>query len=351
MRILIPILGFGPAGGYRVLSELANAWQNLGHDCAFLVPSTSQQPYFPTNAEIIRVDRKGQIRSDYKQEKATGLNNILCLRAGLKNVGARFDIIIANHSLTAWPVAFTRTGKAKKFYYIQAQEPLYYPFHQTPIKHILARFSYLLKLQQISNTEIYDVWGLDPIGIVPPGIDLSIFWEKDPRGTFRTEDQIILGTIGRTEPHKGTETAIAAYRQLKRAHPKLHMNVAIGNVEPADDITITPIANDTDLAAFYRSIDILVVAGSGQFGAPHYPVMEAMASGTPVVQTDYFPGTADNTWLASKPDAQTVGKAIQACLEASEEERKAKVEKARQRVEQDLGWDVIGKTFASYFSS
>lgn len=59
MRILIPMLGFGRAGGYRVLSELANVWLRAGHDVAFAVPATSEVPYFPTEATIHWLDGKG----------------------------------------------------------------------------------------------------------------------------------------------------------------------------------------------------------------------------------------------------------------------------------------------------
>jgi hypothetical protein len=31
MKILIPILGFGRTGGYRVLSQLATEWCKQGH--------------------------------------------------------------------------------------------------------------------------------------------------------------------------------------------------------------------------------------------------------------------------------------------------------------------------------
>jgi len=44
MRILIPIGGFGRAGGYRVLSELANHWIALGATVDFLVDHRSDPP-------------------------------------------------------------------------------------------------------------------------------------------------------------------------------------------------------------------------------------------------------------------------------------------------------------------
>ena len=59
MEIVIPITGFGRQGGFRVLSNLANEWIRLGHTVLFLSPRESDDPYFPTTAEIIWLDRRG----------------------------------------------------------------------------------------------------------------------------------------------------------------------------------------------------------------------------------------------------------------------------------------------------
>ncbi|WPZ27567.1 glycosyltransferase family 4 protein (plasmid) [Sulfitobacter pontiacus] len=349
MRILIPILGFAPQGGYRVLSELANAWIRLGHECAFLVPATSAEPYFPTTAKIIRSDRKGLLRDRQSKRKSTGLNNIVCLYAGLRRIGKDYDIILANHSLTAWPVRFARTGNARKFYYIQAYEPQYYPVQKYPIKHVLAKLSYFFDLTQISNSKIYKGAGLQPKAVIPPGIDLSVFVAKERPGTFEKENQIVLGTIGRTEPYKGTSVALAAYRLLRLEDNRLQMNIGFGNVTPAEDLKITAINGDSELAAYYRSVDILIVSCIGQQGAPHYPLIEAMASGTPVVHTGYFPGTPENTWVASDTSSESVAAAIRQVINASLKARSAKAIAAREVVASSLEWSVVANGFLDRF--
>ena len=79
MRILIPILGFAAQGGYRVLAELANAWIRRGHECDFLVPSTSPEPYFPTSARVVRCDLGGKISLEPSGRKQSGIENIFSL--------------------------------------------------------------------------------------------------------------------------------------------------------------------------------------------------------------------------------------------------------------------------------
>jgi glycosyltransferase involved in cell wall biosynthesis len=348
MRILIPILGFAPQGGYRVLSQLADAWIRKGHECAFLVPASSQDPYFPTVAKIIRSDRKGPTLFA-SRKKASGMDNILCLFAGLRKIASDYDVIFANHSLTAWPVRWAKS-RARKIYYVQAYEPSYYPIFRDPIKHLLARFSYMLNLRQITNSGQYRGMGLKPVDTIPPGIDLSIFTLKEQQRDISAADKIIVGTIGRIEPYKGTATALAAYRLLREREPRLHMEVGFGNVPPADDIEIVPIKGDRELAAYYRSLDLLVVSCQGQHGAPHYPLIEAMASGTPVVHTDYYPGDASNSWIAEDASCEGVAAAMRDMLRASKAERAERVATARAVIERDLAWDAIAERFEGHFN-
>ncbi|MGR3592233.1 MAG: glycosyltransferase family 4 protein [Limimaricola soesokkakensis] len=351
MRILIPVLGFDAHGGYRVLSELANAWIRLGHDCTFLAPATSPEPYFPTTAPILRSDKRGRFERAVGPRRASGLDNLASLAAGLNRIGEDYDVIFANHSLTAWPVRWCRAGQARKFYYVQAYEPGYYPLHKKPLKHAMARLSYFFDLTQISNSGAYSGAGLKPKEIIPPGIDLSIFTPKADPGSFGAKDYVALGTIGRTEPHKGTTTALAAYRKLRHEGRALRMNVAFGNVEPAPDLAVTQIRGDAALAAYYRSLDVLIVSCTGQHGAPHYPLIEAMASGTPVVHTGYFPGNAANSWPATDASAEAVAAAIRQVLDATPQERRTRTAAAREMISETLGWEAVASSFLKHFDA
>ncbi|MGJ8561823.1 MAG: glycosyltransferase family 4 protein [Litorimonas sp.] len=349
-RILILGLGFSATGGYRVLSELANAWIRQGHDCAFLVPATSSEPYFSTNARILRSDWSGRMTSPFANRKPSGIDSILSLWAGLRKVGKNYDVILADHSLAAWPLYLSNCGIAKKIYYLQAYEPEYIPVCKRPIKHFLAKASYRLDLIQITNSSTYQGAGLSPVAIIPPGIDLSVFTLKELDLDFDRKPTITFGTIGRLEPYKGTATAISAYRLLRQSDSRLRLRVAYGNVNPEDDLEIIPLQGDAQLAAFYRSVDVLIVSCFGQWGAPHYPLIEAMASGTPVVHTGYYPGTPENSWQAADSSTSGIAKSLRDLLESSIEERSCRVKLARETIEQSLGWDVAALQFSCHFS-
>lgn len=351
MRILIPVVGFGPQGGYRVLSRLADAWLALGHEVHFLVPETSGPAYFPTSAAIMYCGRNGVIPAvdplDIAPPKWRGLHNIRCLRSGLQTIGRKFDLIIANHNLTAWPVYVTDCGGARKIYYVQAYEPAYYHLWRDPVKWLLAMLSYRLPLEQVVNASVYPQWAVgSAVGCVFPGIDLSTFCPSGRQRRFHDHCELVLGTIGRHEPHKGTRYVLQAFELLHQTHPNARLRVAFGNLpagwhHPAAEVV--EISNDSELAAFYRSLDILVVGCYGQQGAPHYPVIEGMACGTPVVHTGYYPGNSDNSWPAAPRSPAALVGAVNELL--SDPEREAKIQCAEALVRDTLAWPAVARAF------
>lgn len=351
MKILIPTFNFGANGGGRVLSELANVWIALGHECDFLAPETANKPYFPSKANIILSNRRGIITGDRRNGEMVRYDGVLSVISGLREIGHRYDVILANQSLTAWPVCFINCGKANKFYYIQAYEPDYYsPFSQTA-EYLLSRLSYVLPLKQIANSATYKGMGIHPTDVIPPGIDLSIFRRRENHVKFSGKKEIVLGTIGRIEPYKGTATAVSAYRALRASDSRLRLKVALGNVKISDDVEIVDIKSDIELSEYYRSLDVLIVSCSYQYGAPHYPVIEAMASGVPVVHTGYYPGSADNSWIAEQSSTASVAEALGRLLNSSESEIVEKTDRARALIERELEWGMVGRRFLAAFSA
>lgn len=312
MRILIPILGFARAGGYRVLSELATAWAKKGHHVAFAVPVTSSAPYFPTHADIHWLDIQGEPADAPLGHGETGIGNLRALYNGVRRLHRNYDIILANHSLTAWPVALAGVPRHKRFYYIQAYEPEYYALERKPILWLLSRLSYALPMTQIANASIYRKSLVRPVDIVPFGIDLEIFHPRQGRAR-QPGDPLVIGCIGRREPQKGTQYILDAFERLYASDPRHRLRVAYGNLpdgwsHEAAEIVVP--ANDIELAAFYRSVDVLVAAGTVQHGAPHYPALEALASGAALVTTGFQPATAENAWLVPNRDADAIAAAL-----------------------------------------
>ena len=125
MKILIPVLGFGRAGGYRVLSRFADELIALGHQVDMLCPEGSESPYFPTQATILRAGKKGIITPG--RDRNAVVENAFSIQEklskALKNISYdAYDIVLANHSLTVNPI-ISGGWKSKTLYYVQAYEP------------------------------------------------------------------------------------------------------------------------------------------------------------------------------------------------------------------------------------
>ncbi len=357
MKIIIPILGFGRAGGYRVLSQLANEWLQKGHAVSFLCPDSSDDPYFPTTAEIIWVDGAGnpsKVRGAIA--KPSGSYHLKSLYRGLKKIGSQYDVIFANHSLTAWPVALASCGNARKMYYIQAYEPEYYTSSHTIKGYMLAALSalsYHLPLHRIVNAPIYFCYrNLRADQFVPPGLDLAIFKPTEANKPLEDATTIVIGCIGRHEPEKGTIFVLRAFEEISKKDKRFVLKVAYGNL-PANwkhercEVFIPK--NDIELANFYRSLDILVAPGTVQHGAPHYPVLEAGACGVAVVTTGYMGATPDTAWIVPNKNVDSIVSAITDIM--TNDGQRTKKTTAFLKVTQDFSWPKVAKKMLGLFNA
>lgn len=321
MRIAIPILSFTRSGGARVLAELASAWVRQGHEVTFLCASALSEPYFPTLARIVRGER---VTHDGLRRQWMELVRLVRAQAPVT------DAILANFHLTAWAVwAAGRTAKQRATYYIQAFEAEFYDDHPSALRRSvlqwLARTSLRLLPRLVVNAPVYlDYPGVHAAGWVPPGIDFKRFWPRAEAVRMRAGNTaVVLGCIGRPERWKGTPDVIAAAARLLARDVDVRLRVAyhVPSELPASlasRVELVVPRNDDELADFYRSVDLLLAPGTIQLGAPHYPVMEAMACNVPVITTGYLPADGENALIVpvGRPDA--IADAVQAATEAPE---------------------------------
>lgn len=356
MKILIPVSTFEPAGGFRVLSELASHWTRFGQVVHFLVDARSEAPYFPTMATILRFDPSGRLVANGTPRtrfatSGNGRSIYLGMLRALNLNGASYDVILANHSFTALPVALARTGRARKWYYIQAYEPEYYSFASGWRERVLqgiSAMSYRLPLRQVVNAPIYlNYRGIRAHDWIPPGLDLQIFTRREQPPSFAPDQPIVLGTIGRREPTKGTADVLAAFAQLASRDSRYRLRVAYGNLpsgwhHPRAEIVIPK--GDVGLAEYYRAVDILIAPGIVQLGACHYPVLEAMASGTPVITTGYLPADKNNAWLVPVNAPDAIAATVQSIASLSDIQRKLRLDAAAAAV-MDFDWTRVAADF------
>ncbi len=358
MKIVLPVLNFTRAGGARVLSQLASSWTRMGHEVIFCAHYGSAVPYYPTLAGIVWLDDRGRRVASNEEGKRHGgwasVVNLQGLLRGLNRHAADCDILLANHNRTAWPVAFCRS-RAKKFYYVQAYEPEYCqnnPGLRGKMAKLTAEWSYRLPLKRIVNAPAYfDYQKLVADKFVPPGVDMEVFYpEPEP-----LEGEVFrLGCIGRDEEEKGTRYVLEAFELLLAQGRAVELRIAAFGALPEKyhahpAVRIEVPLNDAELARFYRGLDMLAAPGIGQRGAPHYPVIEAMACSVAVVNTGYFPATEENSWLVPERNAGALAAAIGEMMTNPELVRKKK----RQALcdVQQLAWDKVAQRMLEYFAA
>lgn len=351
MRIIIPLVGiFGKSGGWRVLSKLANEWIDHGHDVQFLAYEQTGDPYFPTRADIMYYDLKGNIKTENNTKAISPILGPFKLRKALMIAINKLnaDILLATHSFTAYPVKKSIID-AKKFYYVQAYEPDYYYKNnlKTKIFKWMSIQSYKLNLNTIVNSPMYlNYREINTEMFVFPGLDTKNF---SPVKKNKSET-IVLGTIGRPEEYKGTKYIIDAFKILReRLEEKIELHIAFGDslLQNEKGIKILRPDGDDQLAKFYQSLDIYICAGTIQLEAVHYPVIEAMACKIPVITTGYLPSSSSNAWLVPVKNPQRI---VDSVFEIINSDSKDRIERAYHDIK-IFEWENVSQKMLDYFNA
>lgn len=345
MRIAIPVITFSGSGGGRVLSELANQWVRRQHQVTFIAADAKSTPYFPTEAEVLTTATNSY---------AGPVGSLIRLSKLIRAEATRFDVILANHHLTAWAVWLAGTEARKRaFYYVQAYEPDFYVGYKSLLRgsvlRMLAKLSYALFDRVIVNAPLYlDYLEIEAIGWVPPGIDFSKFFPRRDRERNNTA-AVAIGCIGRRERWKGTLDVFEAARILVNRGQPVRLFSAFYACPDFPDLSVeVPVPrNDKELGDFYRSCDVVVAPGHIQLGAPHYPVMEALACGVPVITTGYLPATEESAWIVPSNDPTSIANAVLEIVSHSAEAA-ARADKGLYVIK-DYSWEAAANKFLTLF--
>lgn len=312
MRILIPIISFGKSGGMKVLSNLTNHWVRQGHSVTILT-AIDDVPYYPLLSEVTIVVAKSKC-TDLGGGAWCLFQRLRTLFKYIRKESLQFDAIIANYNLTAYPVAFA--SKTKGFYYIQAYEPEFSDdmggnFFRRNVLRFLAWFSYFLPLIKIVNSNAYTNYkNIKTNNVVFPGIDFGVYFSRE-RKYKRYNEEFVIGCIGRTEEWKGSNDVSRAIEILhSKGVSNVKLLVAFNPVHYLKHELIIP-DGDVELSDFYRSLDLLITPGHIQLNAIHYPVIEGMATKTPLITTGYYPSSDENSFLVPIQSPEKIAETIE----------------------------------------
>jgi glycosyltransferase involved in cell wall biosynthesis len=360
MHIVIPVLWTLPSGGFRMLCELSREWIAAGCRVTFVAPSTAGPPYFQTPAKFVFAQSNGELSetpgSGVATRGAAGVwRRSVELQRGLARLAEDADVMLANAALTAWPVALTRT-RARKFYYVQAYEPEDSFSVGRPTDWVLgalAYTSYWLPLRQIVNSPTYVGYrNLRAETWIPAGVDLQKM-RPAPDAAPLDGRPFVFGCLGRPEPFKGTAHVVTAFDTLVARGRNVRLRIAHGHFPPGrpqpDGCEIVKARNDAELVAFYQSLDALVAPATIHLGAPHCPVMEAMACRVAVVSTGAIPASrdADNAWIVAPGDPTGIADALDE-IQFDAPTRERRLSKAMQDI-QAFSWSLIAPRMLALF--
>ncbi|MGL4866434.1 MAG: glycosyltransferase family 4 protein [Cetobacterium sp.] len=333
-KILIPIMEFSNAGGFRVLSKLADKWIESGNDVIFIVSYGNKKPYYSTKASIKYLENydRNLLSSCFKLVKFFD-----------KQLETN-TLILANQNLTVWPVLFSRNKN--KFYYIQAYEPEFYDGYtgnilKRYILKTLAWLTYIMPLTRIVNASIYKNYkNIKSKYVIPPGLDLNIYYPK--KLTKENKKTLVVGCIGRVEEWKGSQDVGRAVEILHKKGIDIKLKVAFNSIDYKNHELVKP-HGDENLANYYRSLDVLVAPGHIQLGAVHYPVIEGMACNVPVITTGYYPAINENAFLVPIKSPEKIAEILEN-IYYNYEEAYNKAVNAQEKIK-EFSWEIVAQKF------
>lgn len=355
MTVLIPIWSFGKAGGIKVLSTLSIYWAKLGIKTVYIAYRNDDILYYPVDGDVIYLDEYGRpsTRCRDVNEKKLFIKRFISLYRFIRKNKDLYDAILANYCMTVYPVFWGNLFSRKNYYYIQCYEPIFFKNFDPCRRFVystLAYMTYFIPLKRIVNAEMYKRYkNIRSSKVIYPGLDFKIFFRKsssDFHSPFR------IGTIGREEVWKGTSVVNHAVNLLSKEINNFTYMVAFKNSEAEKCINVKMVKPDSAelLSKFYRDIDVLIAAGYGQHGAIHYPVLEAMASGTLVITTGYYPATTENAIIVPEGKPEIIKEKILEVIEGKIEVDKL-IDNAYKAVSEQFSWEYVANQFLTCFRS
>jgi phosphatidylinositol alpha-mannosyltransferase len=304
-------------GGVQVhVRDLAVALQRLGHDVSVLAPSeddTDLPDYVVSAGPSISLSYNGS-----KAKVAFGPVTTRRVRRWLRN--GSFDVLHIHEPLapsvailSCWaakgPIVATWHSSMQRSRALAAM----YPLAQTALEKVSARIA----VSEAARQTLVEHMGGDAV-LIPNGVDCSLFGAAEPLPGW-PGDGGALFFIGRLdEPRKGLPVLLEALPRILASHPGVRLLVAgpgdeeemREDLDPAvsDRVVYLGLVSEEEKTRAFVSADLYVAPNTGgeSFGIV---LLEAMASGTPVLASDIEAfrrvvddGRAGRTFVNEDPD-------------------------------------------------
>lgn len=284
MVIVFALPEINLAGGTKVVLEYAEFLSQRGHEVTCLVPQPRPLSLKRRLRNFLRQERGRAASMDASHLWAKSVRVNVGTAVG-HLTGADFpsaDIVIATWWETAeWTVGLP-TNCGIKVHFIQDHEV----FDGLPLARVSAVYrqnTYKIVVSRWLSDVMRDYYGARTVAHVPNGVDIGRF--NPVAYLARTSD---IGFVWSTTPRKNACMAVEVIRRLKRERPSLTVRVLSAERCPAelsglDWVSFHQQPDQASIPSIYADCRLwLFPTLSEGYGLP---LLEAMASGTPVVAT------------------------------------------------------------------
>jgi phosphatidylinositol alpha-mannosyltransferase len=291
--IVCPYDWSAPGGVQVHVRDLAVALQRLGHEVSVLAPCDDDidlPPYVVSAGGAVTLSYNGS-----KAKVAFGPVTTRRVRKWIRK--GEFDVLHVHEPLSpsvsilsCWaargPVVATWHSSMQRSRALAAM----YPLAQTALEKVSARIA----VSEAARQTLVEHMGGDAV-LIPNGVDCSAFGGVDPLPGWPGQGHSLL-FLGRIdEPRKGLQVLLEALPAIAERHPEVRLLVAgPGDVdefrhalpaEVAARVEFLGLVSEEVKARAFVSADVYVAPNTGgeSFGIV---LLEAMASGTPVLASD-----------------------------------------------------------------
>jgi phosphatidylinositol alpha-mannosyltransferase len=282
-----------PGGVREHISGLAEALIELGHDVSVIAPADddAELPYYVVPAgRAVPVPYNGSVA-----RLAFGFLSAGRVRRWLKD--GDFDVLHVHEPaapslslLACWvadgPIVATMHAAMPRSRALHAAQPI--------LASALEKISGRIAVAEAARSTLVEHLGGDAV-LIPNGLHVRQYEKAEPLPGFPGTGGT-LGFLGRIdEPRKGLDILLAAFCLLAAERPELRLLIAgRGDADevleqvPAplrDRVVLLGQVSDADRIRMLHSVDVFCAPNTGgeSFG---YVLVEAMASGAPIVASD-----------------------------------------------------------------